>query len=491
MTLVQSIEFAVLVYFVFVNGLLIGQLLLTWLDLRRERLQTWLSDPAHLRGSELAPRISVIAPAYCEAATIAQSTKALLALGYPQLEVVVVNDGSPDGTLAELEREFGLEPVTPIYRRTIATAPVRAVFRSHEAPALVVVDKWGGGKADALNVGLCVATGELVCAIDADTIIDPDALVKMVRPFLDRDDVVAAGGTIRPVNGCRVVDGRVVDIAVPRHPLAALQAVEYLRAFLPGRVGWNRLGGNLIISGAFGLFRRDAMLAVGGYEDETVGEDMELIAALRRHGHETNGPRRVEFVPEPVAWTEVPESLRTLGRQRDRWHRGLADVLWRHHATVLRRRYGALGLIAMPYFILIELLAPVIEAAGLLLLLLSFLFLGFNEQFALLFLLVAYGLGLLITTATILTDELTLRSFGRSRQTFRLLVWALIEPLGFRQLTVLWRLRGLISWLRGDRQWGQMTRRGFSRGATPPDSSETTSPSLLTPFAIAAGDREP
>lgn len=237
-------------------------------------------------------------------------------------------------------------------------------------------------------------------------------------------------------------------------------------------MGWNRLGGNLIISGAFGLFRRDAMLAVGGYEDETVGEDMELVAALRRHGHETGGPRSVAFVPDPVAWTEVPEDLRTLGRQRDRWHRGLADVLWRHRATFGRPRYGPLGLVAMPYFTLVELLAPLVEAAGLLLLLAELLILGIDAEFAVLFLLVAYGLGMLITTATVLTDELTYRSFGRPRETVRLLGWALVEPLGYRQLTVWWRLRGLIRWLGGAREWGQMQRRGFAHGAAPGTDDE-------------------
>lgn len=462
MSVLDTVELLVLGYFLLVNGSLLALLVLTCVDLRAHRASTWLADPGRLRGSELAPRISVIAPAYGEESTIAQSTRSLLALGYPQLEVVVVNDGSKDDTLGVLQRAFDLRPVTPIYRRTIPTATVRRVLRSPQASSLVVVDKENGGKADALNVGLCVATGELVCAIDADTIIDPDALLRMVRPFLTRDDVVAAGGTIRPVNGSDVVDGRVVRVAAPRHPLAALQAVEYLRAFLPGRVGWNRLGGNLIISGAFGLFRRDATLAVGGYEEETVGEDMELVAKLRRHGHETGGPRRVAFVPDPVAWTEVPESLRVLGRQRDRWHRGLADVLWRHRSTLLRRRHGTLGLVAMPYFVFVELLAPVVEAAGLLVLVAEILLLGINAEFAILFLLVAYGLGLLITTATILVDELTYRSFGRARETLRLLAWAVVEPLGYRQLTVWWRLRGIVGRLRGSRDWGDMTRRGFS-----------------------------
>ena len=462
MSVIPTLETLVLVYFVAVNGFLALLLGLSALDLRRHRALGRLAHFDELRSSPLAPRISVLAPAYGEEATIVQSTRSLLALAYPQLEVVVVNDGSPDGTLDALRTAFDLQPVLPIYRRTIPTAAVRGIYRSRRAPRLVVVDKENGGKADALNCGLCIATGELACAIDADTIIEPDALLRMVRPFLEDDRVVAAGGTIRPVNGSQVRAGRVVAQGAPRHPLAALQAVEYLRAFLPGRVGWNRLGGNLIISGAFGLFRRAPTLAIGGYEEATVGEDMELVARLRRRGHEEDGPRRVSFVPDPVAWTEVPEALRVLGRQRDRWHRGLADVLWRHRGTLGRPRYGSLGLVAMPAFLLFELLAPVIEAAGLLLLVAELLLLGIDWSFAAQFLLLAYGLGLVLTALTFLLDELTYGSFGSARERLRLLPWALVEPLGYRQLTVSWRLRGLVRFVRGSQGWGEMTRTGFS-----------------------------
>lgn len=462
MSVLRVLEAVVLGYFLVVNGFLLLLLVLSALDLRRHRALGWLAEIDDLRSSPLAPRISVLAPAYGEESTIVESTRSLLALAYPQLEIVVVNDGSQDRTMEVLRDAFALEPVLPIYRRRIGTAPVRGIYRSRDTPNLVVVDKDNGGKADALNCGLCVASGELACAIDADTIIEPDALLRMVRPFLESDDVVAAGGTIRPVNGAQVRAGRVVVPRAPRRPVAALQAVEYLRAFLPGRVGWNRLGGNLIISGAFGLFRREPTLAIGGYEEETVGEDMELVARLRRHGHETGGPRRVQFVPDPLAWTEVPEDLRTLGRQRDRWHRGLADVLWRHRGTLLRPRYGSLGLVATPVFLLIELLAPVVEALGLALLVVELVLVGINWDFAVLFLLVAYGLGLLMTVATLVLDEWTYRSFGSARERLRLLAWTLVEPLGFRQLTVVWRLRGLMRWLRGSRAWGEMRRSGFA-----------------------------
>jgi len=338
---------------------------------------------------------------------------------------------------------------------------VRGLYRSRVKPELVVVDKENGGKADALNAGLNVASGDLMCAIDADTLIEADALLRMVRPFLDSENVVAAGGTIRVANGSAVRAGRVVAPAAPRNLLAGVQAVEYLRAFLFGRLGWNRLGGNLIISGAFGLFRRDAMIEAGGYVHDTVGEDMELVANLRRRGIEHGTPSEVRFVPDPVAWTEVPESLRTLGRQRDRWHRGLADVLWRHRRMIANPRYGALGMVVMPYFVVVELLGPVIEALGLLTLVVGLPLGVVNGHFALLFFLVAYGYGLLLSMATLLLEDFGARRNERVSDRLVMLVWVVIESLGYRQLTVLWRLRGLVSYMRGSKEWGSMTRKGF------------------------------
>ena len=254
--------------------------------------------------------------------------------------------------------------------------------------------------------------------------------------------------------------GRIAEIRTPRRPLAGIQAVEYLRAFLFGRVGWNRIGGNIVISGAFGLFRRDGLLNVGGYA-QGVGEDMEVIVRLRRLGYETDVARQVVFVPDPVAWTEVPESLRMLGRQRDRWHRGLSDVLWRHRAVLLRRRYGALGLVLFPVFLLVEWFAPIIEAIGLIMLLAGLVVGAVDVQFAVLFFSVAYGLGILMSIIAILLEELAFRRYGRPRDRAWLLLWAVVENLGYRQLTVFWRLRGIVGFLRGDMNWGAMERSGL------------------------------
>jgi len=452
---------AVLVYFLFVNSsyaLLLGS---AALELRRHRRVTWHEERLRLLSSEVAPGISLLAPAYDEAATVAHSVRALLTLRYPDLEIVLVNDGSADATLDVLAAEFRLVPLHPAHDRRLETKPLRGLYRSATHPNLVVVDKENGGKADALNAGLEVAGGALVCAIDADTLVEPDALLRLVRPFLAREDVVAAGGSIRVVNGCTVRAGRVVEPRVPRSPLAGIQAVEYLRAFLFGRLGWNRLGGNLVISGAFGLFRREAVLAVGGYTHDTVGEDMELVAKLRRRGRERGGAQRVDFVPDPVAWTEVPESLRVLGRQRDRWHRGLADVLWRHRGLLGNPRYGALGLVVVPYFLLVELLAPVVETLGLLAVLLGLATGTLDVAFGALFLSVAYGYALLLNVATLVLQELGDRRYRRPADHLLLVAWALLESVGYRQLTLVWRLRGIVKYLRRRRDWGQMSRKGF------------------------------
>ncbi|MBA2637425.1 MAG: glycosyltransferase family 2 protein [Solirubrobacterales bacterium] len=456
------LQVAVLVYFVMCNAFLLLLLASSALSMARHRLEAWHEGRLRLLGSEAAPRISLVAPAFNEALTVSQSVRSLLTLSYPQLEVVLVNDGSSDSTIDVLRRDFDLVQVKTVYRRRLHAAPVRAIYRSTTSSGLVVVDKDNGGKADALNAGLNVATGELVCAIDADTVIEPDGLLRMVRPFLLHDGVVAAGGTIRAANGCTIRGGRVIAARAPRGLLAGIQAVEYERAFLAGRLGWNRLGGNLIVSGAFGLFRREATIAAGGYEHATVGEDMELVARLRRHARDRGLPDRVEFIPDPVAWTEVPESLRGLGRQRDRWHRGLADVLWRHRAAIGRPRYGTLGLVALPYFLLVELFGPVVEAAGLVGLVAGLLTGTLSWPFSVLFFLAAYALGLVVTVFALVLDECTYRGYGGLRERLRLFGFALLEPFGYRQLTTLWRLRGLVKFLRGRTDWGEMTRTGFT-----------------------------
>lgn len=458
-------QFVVLVYFLAVNGWYLVLLVSSLLEMRRHLLLIADENRYLLLSSTLSPTISILAPAYNEEASIEGSLRALLALQYPSLEVIVISDGSKDRTVQVLIERFDLVPVKMIYEQRIKTKPVRALYRSATYPALVVVDKENGGKADALNVGLSFAQGELVCAMDADTLIEADGLQRMVRPFLNATDIVATGGTIRVVNGSEVKFGRVVRTRVPSNALAGMQVVEYLRAFLFGRLGWNRLGGNIIISGAFGLFRRESVLSAGGYLYDTVGEDMELVLRLKRLSYERGGPGKIAFVPDPVAWTEVPETMKMLGRQRDRWHRGLADVLWRHRGMMWNPRYGVTGLFVFPYYFFVELLAPVIEAAGLISLALGLIFGIVNWGFAALFYLTAYGLGTALTAFTLILEDMSFHRYETFRDRALLFWWALLENLGYRQMTVYWRLRGLWKFLLGRKDWGAMERKGFQAGA--------------------------
>lgn len=451
----------VLYYFLASNTLNALLLIMATKNMTRYMLTQAKERRWMLLSSSIAPTISIIAPAYNEQETVVTSVTSLLTLSYPALEVVVINDGSPDETLVRLIDAFDLVPVPVVFRKRVETQEVRGVYRSRREPNLLVVNKENGGKADGLNAGLNICNGDLVCAIDADTIVEEDALLRMVQPFIHTDDCLAVGGTIRVANGSDVRDGRVTTPRVPRTWLAGIQCVEYLRAFLFGRLGWNSLGGNLIISGAFGLFRKDVVLATGGYLHGSVGEDMELVARLRA-SIPRGGPRAVNFVPDPVAWTEAPDDLKVLGRQRDRWHRGLTDTLWRYRRSILNPRQGALGMLVYPYFLFIELLAPVVEAFGLLYMT-ARLLLGITDyDYLFAFVILTYFWGLVLSLWAIGLDGIAFPRGHRRRDELLLILWAVLEQVGFRQLTIVWRIKGIYHWLRGNTEWGAMTRKGFS-----------------------------
>jgi len=430
-----------------------------WKIVTGEDLQAYM-------GSEALPPISVLIPAYNEEASIITSVSAQLALRYPRHEVIVINDGSTDGTLERLRAAFDLYEVPPAYPLRLKTARVRAYYRSRLRHALLVVDKDNGGKGDALNVGINSARSPLVVPVDADTLVAPDALIRLVRPFLLGESVAAAGGTIRVANGCRIENGRVVEPRVPRRFLPAVQVPEYLRAFLFGRLGWNRIGGNLIVSGAFGLFQRHFLLAIGGYATGSVVEDLDLVVRLHAYLRRQRLPYDIPFIPDPVAWTEVPSDLRTHKRQRERWHRGLIATLFSHRRMLFNPRYGAVGMVTMPFFFFGEMLAPVVEAAGYVLAVLGWALGLLSLRFALLFLAAALGYQLLLSIWAVVFEETTFHVYPRARDFVRLLFYAAAEPFGYRQLTVLWRLFAFGNAVRGSKTWGEMRRRGFAPART-------------------------
>jgi cellulose synthase/poly-beta-1,6-N-acetylglucosamine synthase-like glycosyltransferase len=413
--------------------------------------------------SEFAPSISVIAPAFNEETNIIQSVESFLKLDYPNFEVIVVNDGSTDQTLSALKDYFKLRPVILFYDSQLSTSDIRGVYESPLNRSLIVIDKEQGGKADSINVGIGFSRNELFCAVDSDSIVASDGLLRVVLPFIERPETtIASGGTIRPVNGCEVSEGRLLRTRLPNNPLALIQVVEYLRAFLFGRLGWNVLNSTMIISGAFGLFRKSAVLEVGGYNKNTVGEDMELIIRLRDHYSRTNQIADITFVPDPICWTEVPESFRVLGRQRDRWQRGLAETLWSNRHMLFNPKFGVVGLVAYPYFLVIELFGPIIELIGYITMITGIIFQWTDPALILLLLLVDVVYGLMMSIAAILLEESAFRTYPRISQIFGLLVAAFVEYFGYRQFAAFCRVRGLVSFFRRDRTWGKMRRVGIS-----------------------------
>lgn len=457
--IVLSGQWIFLAYFIGIN---VGYLLQNIIAASgiRKYLQTADEYEAENVFSTLDIPISVVVPAYNESASIITSVKAMLQLEYPQYELIVVNDGSSDDTLQKLIDEFDLREFPEAYRARVKCAPVRAVYRSTRISNIRVVDKENGGsKADASNAGINICRYPLVCVVDADSVLQPDSLRRVVRPFLEDPTTVAVGGTVRIANGCKVRQGFLEEVRLPGNFLALVQVVEYLRAFLFGRMGWSPINGLLIISGAFGLFHKETMVEAGGYNPDAVGEDMELVLRLHRLMKAKGKPYRITFVPDPVCWTDAPENLRDLKSQRVRWQHGLGQALALNKSLITNSKGGAVSWVAIPFYIVFELFGPIIEVAGYLFIIVSAWMGWLSFPQAAIFLGLAIGLGVLLSTSAIMLEELSFHMYPRFRQLMLLYFIAIIENFGFRQLTAIWRFQGLIRWIRGGKhEWETLTR---------------------------------
>jgi len=417
-----------------------------------------------IKGSPLAPPITILVPAHNEEKSICVALKNLLDLDYPELEVIAVNDGSVDGTLAEMQREFLLRPVRAVYIPQAVSAAVRGLYRSDADSRLLVVDKdSGGSKADAVNAGLNAATSPYVCVVDADSVLERDALLRIMVPVLaDPKRVVGVGGIVRVLNGCEIEAGRVRRVRLPRKSIEVIQVVEYLRAFLIGREAWASANMLMIVSGAFGLFRTDAVRAVGGYRSQAIGEDFDLVARLHRHLREEGKDYQIQFVADPVCWTEVPSDLRSLGRQRARWQKGLLDVLWPNTDMLFRPRYGRVGSLALPYLWLFELVAPLIELLGIVTIALAACLGVLSREFFVQFMIFGYAFATVISIGSVLQEELTYKRYNDWKDVARLVSYCFLEHFPYRQMHMIWRLQGLWQYLRGDMAWRPLERKGLS-----------------------------
>jgi cellulose synthase/poly-beta-1,6-N-acetylglucosamine synthase-like glycosyltransferase len=420
-----------------------------------------------LKLSPLTPPITLIAPAHNEEGSIVPSVRSLLRIDYPELEVVVVNDGSKDRTLQKLADEYQLTPAHMLYMPHIPSAAVRGVYRSLREPRLIVVDKEpGGSKADAVNAGLNAATSPYTCVVDADSMLESDSLLRiMVKILEDPQRVVAAGGVVRALNGCEIAGGKIRRVRLPRKPIVIIQVIEYLRAFLIGREAWS--SGNMltIISGAFGVFRRDVIMSVGGFRAEAIGEDFDLIARIHRKMMDEKREYRIVFVPDAVCWTEVPQTTKSLGRQRARWQKGLIDTLWPNRDMLFRKKYGRVGSIALPYMWIFEFLAPVFELVGIAAIIVAAMLGVLSHTFFWEFLIYGYLFAVMISVGAVLQEEVTYRRYNDWRDVAWLISFCFLEQFPYRQLHLLWRLQGLWQYARGDVVWRPMERVGLETAA--------------------------
>lgn len=421
------------------------------------------SPVSDLQKREEMPPISILVPARNEEEVIIRSVDAALAIDYPGVEVIVINDGSTDGTLQKLIARYGLRRIDPLYRDLIKTRPVKGFYFTSAIPNLLVVDKKNGGKGDALNCGINVSKSPYICSMDADSVLDRDSLIRLATPLVQsRVPVIASGGVIRVLNGSTLKNGMVTAIKLPkRNSLVCLQIVEYLRGFLFGRVGLDALQCNLILSGAFSLFQKAAVVAIGGFASNTVTEDMEIIVRLHRHFCLNKIPYRIKFVSDPICWTEVPENMRMLGRQRRRWHLGMIQTIWAHKSLLLNPRYGRIGLVSMPYNVFIEMISPIIEFLGYIVVPLSYYFGLINYDYFVLFLTLAIAYGIFLSTMGIFLEELTFRRYPRWGDLFKLLLFGVMENFGYRQINSFWRFQAFFQFLFGKKvRWEAVKKTG-------------------------------
>ncbi|MEO6330800.1 MAG: glycosyltransferase, partial [Ginsengibacter sp.] len=465
-----------LIFDFFTYGILIYSLVLVFFylfigfysmgEIRKYLRKNSFADFRILAASEHLPGISILAPAFNESANIIENVRSMLSIHYNTLELIIINDGSKDDSLKKLITAYDLYKTNVFVNEQIKTKKIRGIYKSNNPVfhKLIVVDKENGGKADALNVGVNIAQYNHIVCIDVDCVLEQDALLKMIKPFLEETKVrvIASGGVIRIANDCKIENGKLIEINLPKKFLPRVQTLEYIRAFLLGRMAWSRLNGLLLISGAFGAFDKEIVIKCGGYSTKTVGEDMELIVRMRRYMEENKLPYKVTFIPDPLCWTEAPANYKILGRQRNRWTRGTIETLKTHKKMFFNPGYGLLGMVSYPYWFFFEFLAPLIEFVGMI----AFIFFAFFNLISWSWFFVLLGcilsFGFLYSVFAILIEVLTYNQYKGKNDIFKLISVALLEPFLFHPFIVWSAIKGNIDYLRKKNSWGVMTRQGLN-----------------------------
>lgn len=449
-------------YVIAINFIYFLQLLLSAFKLYDYINKMTYSDYRKYTVSDNMIPISILVPAYNEQETIVENIKSLIALNYPIFEVIVINDGSKDNTLENIIKAFDLKITNQPIRYLIRTNNIKGVYRNIDVPNLIVIDKENGGKADALNAGINVSKYPVFTSIDADSILDSDSLVRVIMPFIEDRETIAVGGIIRIANGSKIKDGRVEDIRLPKNRLAMFQIIEYLRSFLTGKMGWDSIGGLLIISGAFGAFSKSIAIEVGGYTIDTIGEDMELVVKLHEYMRKNKRKYKIRFIPDPVCWTQVPEKIKDLRMQRRRWQIGLIDSLFRHKNLLFNPKYGLVGLFAIPYFWIFEMFGPIIEMLGYILIPISYILGLLSFRYFILFFILSILYGIVLSIGAVLLEQYTFNKYPSIKQLFKLSLYAVLENIGYRQITTVFRIEGMVKYKSLKYSWGKIERQNFN-----------------------------
>jgi len=460
--LIRFTNYSITGYFVFINIAYILMLLIAFQAIKKYSHHVQSLEMKNLFLSPFAKPVSLLVPAYNEQSSIVESIKSILQLQYPGYEIILINDGSSDNTLEQLLNSFDLVKTKNVYRPQLPCQNIKGIYESSTYSNLTVVDKVNGGKADALNAGINISKYPLICSLDADSVLEPDVLVKIVRPFTEDHTTVAAGGSIRIANGCEIFNGRVNKIGLPKSLLGKFQIMEYLRAFLAGRMAFSLINGLIIISGAFGIFKKSKVIEVGGYHAGSMGEDMELVMRLHARLREKKEPYNITFIPDPVCWTEAPENIKVLGLQRTRWQRGLLESLLSHRKMLFNPKYGIIGLVAYPFFLLAEGIGPIIEVFGILLFFVSWYFNMIAYPLVYLFILATIVLNILLSIGSVIFEEMTYRRYPDTSMIMTLIGLSFIEVFLYRPLTSWYRMVGIFQYFTGKKGgWGKMVRKGF------------------------------
>ncbi|OLS38218.1 glycosyl transferase [Alkalihalophilus pseudofirmus] len=463
-SLIQLMAYLIIFYMLAVG---ITYLLLFLIAAPRIRKERKLNRTEMIEETALSKNtfpVSVLVPAYNEEVGIVSTVRSILGLNYPEFEVIVIDDGSKDKTNEKMIHQFQMKEVTIALRKHFETKKIKQVYQSTLYPKLYMLVKENGGKADALNAGINFSKYPYFSAIDGDSLLDRDALLKTMKPILDSNGLVTAtGGTVRIANGSTIVKSEVERIGLPKQPLVIMQIVEYFRAFLIGRLGFSRMNLLLIISGAFGVFEKSRVIRVGGYNTNTVGEDMELIVRLHRSIKDEKSKQRIEYIQDPVCWTEAPSTLKILGSQRKRWQRGLAETIWTHKDMLFNPKYKGIGLFSLPYYLFVELLSAFFELVGYLIIIFGLFFSFISFEIAFIMFLVTISYGSLLSSLAVLLEEWTYHKYPNRRSILILYLWALTEAFWYRPLLVWWRVAGLFNVFRKKKDWGNMKRTGISK----------------------------